>query len=309
MMTLKMKTQTKWRWGHAVYLFLGGLGAAAYVIGVICDLTGTAVNSPAWIGMAKIGIFSGFICVVVGMLVLFLDLGKPLNAFHAWKRPGTSWISRGFIILMIFMILAAINIGFWIWPFGSVLAKSTGPRFFIEILGLIFAFGVMTYTGFLLSANRSIAAWSTPIMPPIFLISALFTGTLLVQFFSGFMVSNADQPLKCLGYTALILGVIQILHLGFYLQGNHRTTEARESTMVLLKGEASALFWVGVVIIGLVIPIVLELAAVLGTGVGFYPIAGIAGLLGGLFLRQAILASGIIAPLRAARFVYMLPNT
>ncbi len=300
-----MKAQTKWRWEHAIYFFLGGLGAGAYVTGVIADFAGGD-----WAGVSKIGVFLGFPCVLVGALILMVDLGTPLNAIHAWKRPGTSWIARGVIILTIFLILGAIHIGFWIWPF-TVLEGSPGARQFIGVLGLISGFGLMLYTGFLLGANRPVASWSNPMLPLLFLVNALFSGVLAVMLVGSLITTTPIGPLRALESVAIILILVQAFALVFYIQGSHRVEESRASVKLLLSGEVSSLFWYGVVCLGLLLPLILELVSIAGPldgGGALRIFAALAGLIGSVLLRQVILASGVLAPLRAGRFEFALPH-
>ena len=172
-----MKAQTKWSWLIAIYLFLAGLGGGAYVAGVIADFAGVTSD------ISRIGILLGFPCVFLGCMFLIADLGKPLNFWRAYMRPGTSWVARGTIIISIFMILNFIHIILWIWPL-NILETSEGARHFIGILGVIFAFGTMIYTGILLGASRPIAFWSTAMLPLLFLVSALSTGFIAVILFS-----------------------------------------------------------------------------------------------------------------------------
>ena len=133
------KTQSKWRWLIAAYLFLAGLGAGAYAAGVALDLLGGKANS----SVAKIGVSLGLPCVLVGCLFLILDLGSPTKFWRAFMRPGTSWIARGTIIITIFMILDAIHIAFWVWPFPDVLADAVTARHALGVVGTVFAFGTI----------------------------------------------------------------------------------------------------------------------------------------------------------------------
>ena len=172
---MELKPQSKWSWLVAAYLFLAGLGAGAYVVGVLADLTG----GHAWAHMSKVGVFLGFPCVLVGCMFLIGDLGTPVNFWRAWMRPNTSWIARGTLIITIFMVLSFIHTVFWIWPFHQ-LESAAGARHLIGVLGIIFAFGTMIYTGILLGAARPIAFWSTAMLPLLFLVSALSTGMMSV---------------------------------------------------------------------------------------------------------------------------------
>ena len=296
-----MKAQTKWGWLIAMYLFLAGLGGGAYVAGVIADFLGLTP------GISKIGILLGFPCVLIGCMFLIVDLGKPLNFWRAAMRPLTSWIARGTIIISIFMIVNVIHIGLWIWPF-NMLEASEYARHFIGIIGLIFAFGTMIYTGILLGASRPIAFWSTAILPLLFLVSALSTGFMAVILFSS-LIGVLKEGIFILEKFDIILIILEIFVLGFYLQSTHRVYESRASAKLVLTGAIAPFFWFGVAILGIIIPLGLELFGVFAHGTLLVIIpATICGMIGGLFLRQVVLSGGIHAPLKAGRFEYSLTN-
>ena len=138
---MQLKAQSKWGWLIASYLFLAGLGGGAYVTGVVADFVGGD-----WVALAKIGVALGFPCVLVGSVFLIADLGTPANFWRAFMRPGTSWVARGTIIISIFMVIGFLHIALWLWPFG-VLEEGSGVRHVIGVVGAVFAFGTMIYTG------------------------------------------------------------------------------------------------------------------------------------------------------------------
>ncbi|MFH1321883.1 MAG: NrfD/PsrC family molybdoenzyme membrane anchor subunit [Bacteroidota bacterium] len=300
-----MKAQTKWSWLIAIYLFLAGLGGGAYVAGVIADFAGWTT------GISKIGILLGFPCVFIGCMCLIAHLGKPAKFWRAFMRPGTSWIARGTIIISTFMILDFLHIILWIWPFPEVLGSSEVLRYHIGILGVIFAFGTMIYTGILLGASRPIAFWSTAMLPLLFLVSALSTGFMTVILFSS-AAGIENEGLALLERMDIILIILEIFVLAFYLQGTHRVSESRASAKLVLSGAVAPLFWFGVAILGLLVPLVLDLMGMFAlTGCGTQTVillASASGIIGGLFLRQVILSGGIHAPLKSGRFEYGLTN-
>lgn len=298
-----MKPQSKWSWLVAAYLFLAGLGAGAYVTGVLADMGG----GQEWTGVSKIGVFLGFPCVLAGCMFLLGDLGTPANFWRAWMRPSTSWIARGTIIISIFMLVGAIHIAFWIWPFHG-LEGAEGARHYLGILGTIFALGTMVYTGILLGAARPIAFWSTAMLPLLFLVSALSTGIMSVVLIASIGGAAHGGPIAQLARIDTLLLILEILVLGFYLQATHRVPESRASARIVLTGSVAPLFWFGVAGLGLLVPLLLELLALGGAGTGaLAPVASISGVIGGLFLRQVVVSGGIHAPLRAGRFEFALP--
>ena len=298
-----LKAQSKWKWLIAAYLFLAGLGAGAYVTGVLADFRGAG-----WETISKIGVCLGFPCVAAGCVFLLADLGTPKNFWRAGFRPNTSWIARGTIIITIFMVLGAVHVVFWLWPFNG-LALSVGGRHTVGMAGVLFAFGTMIYTGILLGASRPIAFWSTAMLPLLFLVSALSTGLMAVILLACLGGVAHAGPVASLARTDLVLIILELFILGFYLQGTHRVPESRASAEVVLFGDSAALFWWGVAVLGLVAPLALGLLNVFVLdGAAWIALVGSAcGIAGGLFLRQVVLSGGIHAPLKVGRFEVGLP--
>ena len=300
-----LKAQSKWGWEIALYLFLAGLGGGAYVTGVVADFIGGE-----WASIAKIGVSLGFPCVAVGCFFLLIDLGSPTKFWRAGLRPNTSWIARGTIIITIFMILGAAHIAFWVWP-SRGLADADAPRHFLGAVGVIFAFGTMIYTGILLAASRPIAFWSTALLPMLFLVSALSTGVMAVTLIASIAAWSHAGPIHALARADILLIILEMFVLGFYLQGTHRVPESRASAELVLKGPVAPMFWWGVVILGLITPLVFELLGVFVVGGeatrAVAIVASVCGIAGGMFLRLVVLSGGIHAPLRAGRFEIALP--
>jgi polysulfide reductase chain C len=299
------KAQSKWGWLIAAYLFLAGLGGGAYVTGVVADFLGEG-----WGTISKVGVSLGFPCVLVGTLFLLLDLGSPAHFWRAAMRPNTSWIARGTIIITIFMILGAIHIGLWLWPFNT-LGEAVGGRHVLGVVGCVFAFGTMIYTGILLGAARPIAFWSTAMLPLLFLVSALSTGMMAVVLI-GTVGQVSTELLHILAKVDLVVIVLEIFVLTFYLHGTHRVPESRASAELVLIGQVAPLFWWGVALLGLIAPLTLDLIGVYALEAGAAAttglLAAVSGIIGGLILRQVVLKGGIHAPLKAGRFEIALPN-
>ncbi len=300
---MDMKPQSQWRWEHAIYFFLGGLGAAAYVVGVLGDFAGED-----WKPLAKFGFFIAFPCCAAGAGLLLIDLGKMANFMHAWKRPGTSWIARGTIIISLFIFVSFVTLALWITPVTGGLAA---VRSLLEVIGLVLAFGVMIYPGFLLGTNRPVAFWSTSMLPAAFLSTALYTGVMGLLLVGAFAAPDAVAGLRVLDKYSIVLILVQLFILLFYVGGAHRVPASRASADLLLTGAHANLFWFGVIAVGMVVPLGLQMINILSNpdgGGGILAVfAALAGLVGSLLLRQTILVSGIHAPLKAGRFEFVLP--
>jgi len=293
---LEGQVQMEWRWIIAVYLFLAGVGGGAYLAGVIADFFG----GPDWMLVSKIGVFLGMPCVLIGCMFLLVDLGNPVKAWRVWMKPGTSWMARGTIIIVVFMIFAAIHTAWWIWPFPGPLAENESARHFIGIIGAVFAFLTVVYTGLLLGYNQPIALWNTALLPVLFFVSAISTGIMAVMFF-GLGLGVGESQLALLAKIDAITMVFELFVLIVFLYNAYRTIESRFSAKRILVGPVASYLWLGVIVCGLVIPFCLELWG--GHGIAV-TIAALLGLFGGLCLRYTVLAGGTIGAIEAAGFEF-----
>ncbi len=284
--------QTEWRWLIAIYLFLAGAGGGAHITGVVADFMG-------WTQLANIGIGLGWPCVLIGCLCLIGDLGTARNAWRVARKPDTSWIARGTIIISIFMIVAFIHTVLWVWP-GTMAGPEVGARHLVGVIGAFFAFGTMVYTGLLLGDAIPIPFWNTTLLPILFFVSALSTGVMAVVLVG--VIAAADQAhLLTLGRVDIVLIVIEALVLAAYLHGSYRVPNTRMAAEHLLKGELAAMFWMGVAVCGLAVPLVIDAVGLHGAGAAA---ASILGLIGGLCLRYVVLAGGAMYPMAAAGFEF-----
>jgi len=290
------QVQTEWRWLIAAYLFLAGVGGGAYLAGVIADLIGGA----DWMTVSKIGVTLGLPCVLVGTMFLLVDLGTPTHAWRVWMKPKTSWIARGTIIIVLFMIFAAIHTGWLVWPFGSPLADDASTRHLIGVHGDVFAFLPVIHKGLLMGYNQPIALWHTALLPVLFFVSAVSTGIMAVTLIGG-RLGVAESQLTILANIDVVLLVLELFVLVVFLYNAYRTVESRFSAQRILSGPVASAFWLGVIACGLVIPFFLELSG--GHGVAA-TLAAVLGLFGGLFLRFSILAGGMISPIVAGGFEF-----
>jgi formate-dependent nitrite reductase membrane component NrfD len=293
---LEGQVQTEWRWLIAAYLFLAGVGGGAFLTGVIADLAGGS----DWMTVSQIGVFLGVPCVLIGTMFLLADLGRPINAWRVWMKPKTSWIARGTIIIVIFMVFAAIETAWWIWPFPGPLADNESARHIIGVLGAIFAFLTVIYTGLLLGYSQPIALWNTALLPVLFFVSAVSTGIMAIVLIAQ-VLGVAGPQLALLANIDAVILVFEMFVLIVFLYNAYRTVESRFSAKRILAGAVAPSFWLGVVACGLLIPFVLELQG--GHGIAA-TLAALLGLFGGLCVRYSVLAGGTLSPIAAAGFEF-----
>ena len=295
----------------AIYLYLAGMGAGSFVIGILIQW-GALIN---WMGvklnplfLPSIVLFGhtlnlssvpnlwGPIMVAIGAPFLILDLGIKWRFMYACLNPRTSWVARGFIILSIFIIFGLVLLAKSVLPFEWLHAESVLWRI-PEIIAFVFALGTAIYTGILLKATKSIPLWNTHLLPLLFLVSALSTGSMaiiLATLGTG-LFSHDASALKVLMYAVQILVVIEGIVLYLYLSGRYRVSEqGKDSVRLLLHGEKKFIFWGGDVLLGLVLPFVLVSIAAFSHGNMLLIFSSGLSLLGGGFLlRLGVLHAGI----------------
>ena len=297
----KVKGHFVFGWKVIAYLFLAGVGGGASSIGAAFHL----LRPEAEIAILG-GVILGAPLVFIGSFLLLFDLGRPQVAFRAFSRPNKAWISRGTTILTTFIILGAIQFGFLIWPFQG-LKDYPSLHLIMNIINGIFGILTVIYTGLLFNTTRSIPFWSTPILPLLFLVSGISTGIfalILILFLSG---GTESQVVSLLSQFDAFLLIFEAMILFFYLHGMHEVTAARASVRRLLRGDLATPFWVGVVIIGLLIPFVLEVF--LRDGTIPILIASLSGLVGGIYVRYIVVSGAVKAPLNAEGvLIYLSPR-
>lgn len=292
-------------WGPLVawYLFLAGVGAGAYLVGVVADYLGERYRP-----LVKPGIYLGAPLVGIGSLLLLFDLGSPLRFLLAFLQPQSSMLSVGIIIISVFIILGVIHIATLLFPRLKISQRTL--RWLGGINGL-FALGTAIYTGLLLAVVKAVPFWNMPLLPPLFLVSALSTGIGAVLLVVGLRrwvtpaaveaegekVTKSVHALSRIDIPIIVTELLMLFFLLFIMVASR--TMAAESARYLVAGGYAIAFWLGVVVIGLLLPFTLEswsltrgrglsLARLSDLGV----VTGLCLLVGGLFLRYAVVAAG-----------------
>ncbi|MBI2917126.1 MAG: polysulfide reductase NrfD [Chloroflexi bacterium] len=289
-MSARLGGQTAWGWKVAAYLFLAGVGAGAYLDAQLLDWLNEGLPLASSIGVAL-----SWPLVAVGTLFLVWDLGMPLRFWRAGTVPSRSWISRGVIILMVFLGLAFLQSVASAWPW-TILERAEGARMALAALGGLFALLTLAYTGLLLGAVRPIPFWTMPALPLLFIASGMSTGGMAIHLALPFY-GTGEQAAQVASFDAWVIA-IEMLVLVVYLMGTYGTT-GRPSVLVLVTGPLSATFWFGLVLLGLALPLGAALVESVGgvEGAALAVIGAVPGLAGGYILRYLVIAAGVKAPL------------
>jgi formate-dependent nitrite reductase membrane component NrfD len=269
------KFQRDWIEGRGLWLlaaiYLGGVGGGLYIASV---LVGWHMGLLVGVGIAAI--------LKGGAHLLFLT--HPWKFWRIFWRPQTSWISRGIYFVTFFVV------------FGLAYYFNEDSMA-LKVISVFFALCLVIYTGFVLMASRPISFWNNPLLPILFVSVSLGSGISLAETIHIFAPQNMANP-ELLSTAGLWAVSVTALILFVYLAGTfYSSTTAKESLMYLLKGELAPLFYAGVVFLGIILPLVILMAAHSGMmPASALAVAGISELIGAFILRFSILKAGISAP-------------
>lgn len=250
-------------WGLLIvlYLFFGGLSAGAMVLSGFATYIG---GQERYTRLARYGAYAAPFPVLIGTLLLVFDLGRPQvfwKLFMAFEPESPMWIGSWLLGAFLVVSLPYFNL---FLPESRRLWKPANVAYWKSLLaavGLPLGVGVGIYTGVLLGAVPARPFWNTPMVALLFLFSALSTATaLLVVVMKLFSREEAPEEERRLLLSAdLIFILLELLIITPYIvHGKLSTLSARESLQLILGGPYTGLFWIGVVLLGLLIPLTLE---------------------------------------------------
>ena len=288
-----------WHWHIPLYLFFGGLAAGILFFAALYTILGKEDKYPAAVKLAPF--ITPFI-LVAGLVALFLDLN---NQTMFWRLYTTirleSPMSWGAWTLMVVtpasMIWCALNIRElfpkWDWRFGWIIRLEEwfkGYKIHLAWVLLIFSVILGIYTGILLSAFNARPLWNSSIMGPLFLASGLSTGAAFIM-----LVSKSHAERIMFSKIDLILIGIELFLIVHLFMGLLASTQVQiDAAMLFLGGPYTAAFWVLVVLMGLLIPALLEVLELRKFRVPVI-IPGLLVLFGGLMFRFIISYAGQVS--------------
>jgi len=287
-----------WHWPISLYLFLGGLGAGLLFFAAIITIMGKEDDYPTAVKYASV---IPPIALSLGLLALVYDLTHPL---YTWQLYMTirleSPMSWGAWVLLIVTPLSFL----WVFSYYSELfpkwklkfdflnnfekfLKKNRKNMAYALVPLSIILGI--YTGILLSAFNARPLWNNAILGPLFLTSGLSTGAATIL-----LLTKNIKERHLFSKIDLLLIIIELGLIVHMIMSMAAGSEVQlEAMQLLVGGEFTLMFFGFVVILGLIVPAVLEFAEIIGYKV---PVAvpAILILIGGLVLRFVMIEAGQI---------------
>jgi Ni/Fe-hydrogenase subunit HybB-like protein len=193
--------ELQWSILIVLYPFLTGLVAGAFILASLQRVFKVEAVKPTY----RLALLTALAFLLVAPLPLQLHLGHPERSFEMFTTPHRTSAMAMFGFVYLWYLLAVLVIEIWLEfrPFivaraqvGSGVARAfyraltlgsynLSPRAlsiddrvgrFITVVGIPSAFLLHGYVGFIFGSVKANPWWSTPLMPIVFLFSAIVSG-------------------------------------------------------------------------------------------------------------------------------------
>ncbi|MCM2314004.1 MAG: polysulfide reductase NrfD [Thermoanaerobaculia bacterium] len=249
--------ELQWSVLIVLYPFITGLVAGAFILASLERVFRVEAVKPTY----RLALLTALAFLIVAPLPLQLHLGHPERSFQMYLTPHMNSAMAMFGFVYLWYLMAVLVLEIWLDYRRDIVLmarESTGWRrtlyramalwsddiseralriddklsYFITIVGIPSAFLLHGYVGFLFGSVKANPWWSTPLMPIVFLFSAIVSGIALVMLmymviskFNGTEISMpcVDTIARYLMYAFIIDFSLEMLDL------IHRIYEADES--------------------------------------------------------------------------------
>jgi Ni/Fe-hydrogenase subunit HybB-like protein len=322
------EVELQWSILIVLYPFITGLVAGAFILASLERVFRVEAVKPTY----RLALLTALAFLIVAPLPLQLHLGHPERSFEMYLTPHTSSAMAMFGFVYLWYLMAVLNLEIWLEYRRDIvlLARSTkGPMrllykvltlgsddigeeamrvddrtgWLVTLVGIPSAFLLHGYVGFIFGSVKANPWWSTPLMPIVFLFSAIVSGIALVLLLYMFTHWLKGLPLdmRCLDTIARYLLYAFVIDFSLeMLDLVHRIYEADESFKTLDFMVHTRLYTSQVIlqiVVGTLAPIgLLALTQVLALTErarrGLYALSGVLTLVGVFALRWNVVIGG-----------------
>ena len=320
--------ELQWSVLIVLYPFITGLVAGAFILASLERVFNVHVVKPTY----RLALLTALAFLIVAPLPLQLHLGHPERSIEMYLTPHTTSAMAMFGFVYLWYLMAVLVLEIWFdYRRELVLTRreSTGLRrivytaltlgsdnisegalrvderigYVLTVIGIPSAFLLHGYVGFIFGSVKANPWWSTPMMPIVFLFSAMVSGIALVMLMYMALTRargrQIDMPCldtiaRYLFYTFIIDFSLEMLDL------LHRIYEADESFRAL-DFMVHTKLWVSHILIQIVIGTFLPLALLASvqlvrfgerTRQRLYAASGLLALLGIFAMRWNVVIGG-----------------
>jgi predicted membrane protein len=278
------------QWGIliVIYPFITGLVAGAFILASLERVFNVKILKPTY----QIALLTALSFLLVATMPLISHLSQPQRAYEIMMTPHLSSAMAifGFIYLWYLMVVLLLEIWFdyrpsmvvwsnekkgvmkWVYKILTLGVNDISPRtvkwdrklgYIITVIGIPSAFILHGYVGFIFGSIKANPWWSTPLMPIIFLFSAMVSGIALVMLVYMIISHIRKKVIDLNVLDAIGKYLFFILIMDFTLEGLdqiHRIYVAEESFEIiklLVSGKLYLTLFVSQGLIGTIIPLII----------------------------------------------------
>ncbi|MGK2856912.1 MAG: NrfD/PsrC family molybdoenzyme membrane anchor subunit [Thermoanaerobaculia bacterium] len=197
--------ELQWSVLIVLYPFITGLVAGAFILASLERVFRVEAVKPTY----RLALLTALAFLIVAPLPLQLHLGRPERSLEMYLTPHTNSAMAMFGFVYLWYLMAVLVLEIWLdYRKDIVLTarNSTGAKralyramalwndnisekalriddklsYFITVIGIPSAFLLHGYVGFIFGSIKANPWWSTPLMPIVFLFSAIVSGIALV---------------------------------------------------------------------------------------------------------------------------------
>ena len=289
-------------WGMYIFTFAFfiGLSAGGLIMASSAEVFGVNALKP----LSRLGVLSAAGCVAVAAIMIIPDLGRPDRILNLVTHPNwSSPLIWDIVIITVYFIFSVVDLTVLQRHHLDQSALRRTARV-LAFVGLPTAVLLHSVTAWIFGLQISRAWWNTSLMAPLFVVSAILSGTGLVTLLAlaaerwGGLVVPDDTKRWLRGLIAVSL-LVDLFFVGSdyvtILWGN--VPAARSAIDLILPGGPwSWLFW-GEWIVGGVVPLAFLLLPRLRRLPGSLGFAALLVVAGVYFFRIELVIIGFVNPL------------
>lgn len=280
-------------WGLQLIMLVFYIGASAgsLVISSLYAVFGKTEYKP----FARVAVFLAMLFLTAALLSIILDWGRPDRIFNPFQyfNPLSMLTINPFLYLSYLLICFV-----YLWAMFKEKEKLVKK---IAFIGVIWAIGVHSGTGAIWGfVPREL--YQSPLLPPSFIAAALSSGTALMILFILALFRFTERPLddRLVARLGKLLAVfIAVVMYCILVENTYRAyvPASHEAELYFLFGGVhSAIFWLGMILIGCVIPFVVLLHRKTGNSIPWIIFSSILAVFGVLCERYLIVIPGQTHP-------------
>ena len=295
------------------YLFLGGAAAGSFAVLSAVDLytafsrsrrerlaraasgcAGRRFRPETQRRVVATGYAIAFAMLVVGMLCLLADLGRPEAFYLLFLHPTGSFVSIGTFALTLFAACLTLALAESVLVLGPAWERAALAA---KVIGEVLAIAVMVYTGLLLESVIAVDLWRSAWLPVLFLLSALSCGCAVALISVCLCESRAGSLPWFRGLSLVDAAIIFLEALAVIMCAiTVNAASADRPFDALLSGDQAWVFWLGFAGCGILMPLAIETSALLARrnhASGIVAAMAVLVLVGGCSLRFVLVNAGV----------------